>query len=839
MASNYKYIPYIPPADGTPAPAALPPKAPNPNDVVPAPTPPQSSNYTYKPYIEPTPETAPKLGNETTKTDASAQELPEMTVTNKAPDEPVMVNLPNPLHEYPSYTYSLSLHLLSAESWNQVQETGKYTATDVLIASAGRWDNFSFIRNQNFLEDFFIESLTMTTIIGLTSSNPGSNAIDFKFTIIEPYGVTLLDRIIAANNELPTPQQNYLDSTYLIQIDFYGSNDLGEIVHPIPNLTKYLPIRILGIDITVTSAGSEYAVSAVPYGHSAHTQTTQQTPANFEVTADIISDFFTSTVESTAQTNTATGRESPTSSSASKPTSDKIKSYANALNDWQLQLKLNNDQAEADIYDFVFDDVIGNAKITESGKLPPKNTEMATQAQAGAIAKASLAGTNNAAAINFNIRTYAINAGTSIESVLTTTIKNSSYITSQINNPANFNGDLSKYLEAKKAISKEPFRWFKIIPKVTLLKYDSIRKVYARKIVYYVKTYIVKNVKVDFGPGAIATQPIKVYDYIYTGNNTDIISLDLKFNSAVYTSITNNPNKGILGTGAADQTGSAEKVNDSEANAAANAITPIRIIPSVGNQQNIATGAALTGDATLSADMVQSQLSSAGGDMLEVDLKIVGDPLFIKQDDIFFPPTVNNSQDSDTLLTENNSIKTDYGEIYTQLTVNTPVDRDGATGMMKYDQKFPKSSFSGMYKVLKVESEFSRGVFTQTLNMIRQPKQPKMDYINGGTSDSADIQRNSDLGLPSVPLQSILPVDNNFSMLNILNKAIGTASDAIPQLSQTMQSLTSPLSTIEQLQQIKLSDVSLNALTVPISTQNAPSLVPIYKQSQINQVLPG
>lgn len=830
-----RYIPYIPPAAGTPAPAPLPPKAPNPNDVIPAPTPPQTSNYTYKPYVPPTPASATTPGNETTTADPSAQELPDMTVTAKAPDEPVMVDLPNPLHEYPSYTYSLSLHLMSVEQWNQVQETGKYTATNVLMASAGRWDNFSFIRDQNFLEDFFIESLTMTTVIGLTTTNPGSNAIEFAFTVVEPYGVTLLDRLIAANKELPTPQENYLDSTYLLQIDFYGSNDSGELVHPIPNLTKYLPTRILGIDITVTSAGSEYAFTASPYGHSAHTQSTQQTPANFEVTADTIQDFFTSSVESSAKDTT--GRDTQSQSQSTKPTSDNVRSYSNALNDWQLQLKLNNDQAEADIYDFVFDDIIGKAKVTEVGKLPPKNTEMATQAQAGAIAKAGLASTDNAAAIDFNIRTYAINAGTSIESVLTTTIKNSSYITSQINNPANFNGDLNKYLEAKKAISNEPFRWFKIVPKVTLLKYDSIRKVYARKIVYYIKTYIVKNVKVDFGPGAVATQPIKVYDYIYTGNNKDILSLDLKFNSAVYTSITNNPNKGIIGTGAADQTGSATKVNDSAEGTAANAITPMKIIPSVGNQQNIATGSALTGDATLSADMVQSQLTSAGGDMLSVELRIVGDPLFIKQDDVFFPPTVNDSQDSDTLLTENKSIKTDNGEIYTQLTVNTPVDRDEETGLMRYDPKFPKSSFSGMYKVLTVNSEFTKGVFTQTLSMVRQPKQPKMDYIGGGTTDSADLQRNSDLGLPPITLHSILPTNTGIS--NMLDKAISAASDAIPQLSQMLLPSINPLSMLDQSQQNKLSDVSLNALTVPISNQNAPSLVPVYKQSQLNTQLPG
>lgn len=770
--------------------------------------------------------------------------LPDMTVTaqaptNTSPDADSTVDLPNPLHAYPSYTYSLSLHLMSADQWNQVQETGRYTATNVLMASAGRWDNFSFIRNSNFLEDFFIESLNMTTVIGLTTGNPGSNSIEFSFTVTEPYGVTLLDRIIAANNELSPPQENYLDSAYLLQIDFYGSDDSGTMVHPIPNLTKYLPTRLLSMDITVTSTGSEYAFSAVPYGHSAHNQSTQQTPANFEITADTIKDFFTSSIATTESSQTTQRTQPSNKTTAGKTTSDNIKSYANALNDWQLQLKLDNDQSEADIYDFVFDDIIGKAKLTENGKLPPKNTEMATQTQAGIIAKADLAGTNNAAAINFNIKTYSINAGTTIESVLATTIKNSSYILSQINNPADFNGDLNKYLEAKKSLENEPFRWFKIIPKITLLKYDTIRKVYARQIVYYVKAYEVRNLKVDFGPGAVATKPIKVYDYIYTGNNKDIITLDLKFNSAIYTNLTNNPNKGIIGTGAADQTGSATKVNDSTTVKAANAITPFRVIPTVNDQQNIATGGILTGTAVQASDTVKSILTTAAGDMLSVDLKIVGDPLFIKQDDVFYPPTVNNAQESVGILTENNSIKTDDGEIHCQLTVNTPSDRDEVTGLMKYDPKFPKSSFSGMYKVLTVNSEFSRGVFTQTLHMVRLPKQPTMDYIGSTQSDSSKTQRNSDLGLPPITLQDIPLVPDDIT--SVLTKTIGKISDAVPQVSQLIRQPlpVTALSTIEQLQQSRLADVSLNALTVPINSQNAPSLVPIFKESQLNQILPG
>lgn len=758
--------------------------------------------------------------------------LDSLSIASSSPDSAPTVNIPNPLHAYPSYTYSLSLHLLTTKQWNDVQETGHYTATNVLIASAGRWDKFSFIRNPNFSEDFFIESLKMNTVVMPTQGNPGTNAITVNFNIIEPIGVTLLDRLIAANKELPEPQSNYLETTYLLQIDFYGSNDAGEIVHPIENLTKYIPIRITTMDISVTSHGSEYAVQAVPYGHSAHNQSTQQTPANFEITADNIKSFFAASTATPTASGQQSQRDQPdTTMQSTNASTTESNSYANALNKWQLQLVADKNQAEPDEYDFVFDDEIGQAKLVEDGKLPPRNTIMATQAQAGAIAKADVVlaqGANNTAAdISFQVKTYSINSGTTIESVLANTIKNSTYILNQIVNPSDYNGKVEDYIRQRQAISKKPFKWFKICPKVTVTKYDPVRKAYARKIVYYVKTFTITNLKIDFAPGKVADTPLKVYEYIYTGHNRDILSLDLKFNSAVYTKLTSNPNKTLLRTGAADQTGSSQNSELPNSDTLpSDEMAPVKVITTVGDQQNVATGGILTGAAVTAADVSKSVLTDSGGDMASVELKIVGDPLFIKQDDVFYPPTVATAGSPAPMgvLTDNNSIKTDNGQIHAQLTINTPMDRDETTGLMKYDPKFPKSSFSGMYMVIQIDSDFEKGLFTQVLHMVRLPKQPTTDYINGGNNvaDSSSAQRNSDLGLTSIAKAAdILAVSATNSVNGLISSVTGVATDIIPPLAQ----LTKPVTETANALQNNLTNISKTAQTVPIGNQGFPSII--------------
>jgi len=118
------------------------------------------------------------------------------------------------------------------------------------------------------------------------------------------------------------------------------------------------------------------------------------------------------------------------------------------------------------------------------------------------------------------------------------------------------------------------------------------------------------------------------------------------------------------------------------------------------------------------SELYNSLYSSQRGDMINVRLKIVGDPRYIKQDELFFNP-VNAPKLGKELVSKNNSVIFDYEERYVNLIFFTPIDYDSETGLLAKDSKFLTSKFSGLYRILRVENTFQRGKFEQTLDLVR------------------------------------------------------------------------------------------------------------------------
>lgn len=143
--------------------------------------------------------------------------------------------------------------------------------------------------------------------------------------------------------------------------------------------------------------------------------------------------------------------------------------------------------------------------------------------------------------------------------------------------------------------------------------------------------------------------------------------------------------------------------------------------------QTTAGGATAKGDSQNAQSAVQGIYTSAGGDMITLKLQIIGDPHFIKQDDLFINPKLVD--DSQQFVPGTGSLNMDRGELFCYVTFKSPSDFSDQTGLYNLNskEKYYVSEFSGYYKILRVESEFRNGKFTQNVEMIRQPKQ---DPIN-------------------------------------------------------------------------------------------------------------
>jgi hypothetical protein len=148
--------------------------------------------------------------------------------------------------------------------------------------------------------------------------------------------------------------------------------------------------------------------------------------------------------------------------------------------------------------------------------------------------------------------------------------------------------------------------------------------------------------------------------------------------------------------------------------------------------------------ATALSAIVDSIYTKSMGDMLTATIKILGDPQLIKQDDVYFNPSMFyddnlrqlNVTDGikmpanfiptagpDSALA-NNSLIMDAGHVLAWVEIRNPADIDLETGGVKklYNNK-DYAAFTGAFIIYEVTSEFKGGVFTQNLELIRFQQQ--------------------------------------------------------------------------------------------------------------------
>jgi hypothetical protein len=633
----------------------------------------------------------------------STSGTPNTTSTQFTPT-PVM----NPLHSYATYTYGINLFILTKEESKTVTENpDRLVPKHCLISSGGKHNSTTLRRHPEFKDDFYFSDLKLTTIIGMNSRSKASNAVEISFSIIEPYGLTLLDRIIEASKGVAS--RNYLEMPYLLEIEFYGSDDMGKQFKPIPGITKRIPIKLIEMKVKVGTKGGEYQLRAIPFNHQAFQENTASTPINLEIDADTVQAFFSDKEEkiSGATTNPAVQQQAQLAKKI------KTNSYTGGVNSWYKYLKSTDARKNTDTIKFEIDPEIAKSSIVNPNRNEPGRTPVPDPGSKEALA----AKKNDSAGPNFKTSSFSINAGTSVMRVIDMVMRSSEYITSQVSDP------LSSDPQATADKLGKPLNWYKVIPQIVLNEFDENTNRWSKTITYYIKKYTVYNSKHVYGPQSKPSGAVKKYDYMYTGKNNDIIDFQIDFDTLFYTAIQSNRSSHETLSGAAAPVEDKSKENTiKNPSGGKNSPFPVQITPIADDPGNNAGIDGIRNSVTkTAADMQKSIYSGSRGDMLNLKMKILGDPHFIKQDDIYNNPSNSNyaSITSGQLIPGNNSLVMDVSEIHCLVSFKTPVDIDETTGLVRKDGKYLESSFSGMYRVLMVSTEFRGGKFEQTLDMIR------------------------------------------------------------------------------------------------------------------------
>jgi hypothetical protein len=378
---------------------------------------------------------------------------------------------------------------------------------------------------------------------------------------------------------------------------------------------------------------------------------------------------------------------------------------------------------------------------------------------------------------------------------------------------------------------------------VRILGFDDRTQTYAREITYTVKPYKIYNLRSEIGPQGVVTNPVKTYNYIFTGKNDDILDCDIKFNLLYYiaqtayrnslTEVTPTADAGTVDyqfTNSGTYTGADENAVNS------NSVSPTRIKPVVQNTPQRATGGAVSPLETGASDLADSILNRSEADMVSVRLKILGDPDYIKQDELFYAPNTWHQsqinprpQDDPRLLPNSGSMVMDEGGVYVELIFATANDYDESTGLLEKVSS-ENSVFSGIYQVVTVNSQFNQGQFTQDLEMVRMPRQA-IDYVNANRPN-ADSRPESG-ATASVLQQSVKPpesfvqvVETGFPRQSQIDTLGGTRGSEQP-----VANINNNEPTEQTQEQLDLAEVNATAAEKPITQQTEPVATPPPNES--------
>ena len=645
---------------------------------------------------------------------------------------------PNQLTDFASFTYNIALYMMQPKEYIRLLQNPQSVSAipkQLLMRSGGIGKDGS----ENFDIDFFIDNLQMKNVgVSPNTKTTNTNAVEISFDITEPMGVTLIERLKSEAKNSLQEEQNYLHTPYLLEITFKGYNDQGKQVGAEVK-PKYIPIKIIELKFTVETVGTVYRCKAVPYHQDVFNTMSSTIPINIQVSAGTVTDIFGGVATEVLQETVTVGQEDFSDfGGAQKFTKNKAgeshKTLTDAINKFyegqtkptkepatsgppNMQKQAKSIPASAEVaekWSFAIAPSMANAKLVgekfDALNTPGKNDKVYKSIGNALKGKVELDTKTNM---------FKINAGTNVVSLINYILVGSEYVDDNVEATSN------KLLQDED--SREHIKWFKIIPQIVGFQgWDKKQGRYK----FHIRWTVVEDALFysDF-PWAPKTTPKgkgvhKIYDYIFSGNNTEVQKFRMNFDAAYYQAHT-------IGTGVP----TADK-NISDVT------TQVKSVPQSTQGQGMINDEGLT--KKRSKDLMSSIMHD-GVDLITLDMDILGDPAFIPTGDAFFQPQGNRNTIYNSAFLPDGTINYDLTPPYIQLNLRTPSDYDEFTGLIDLTKqtKYSSSEFSGVYRIIQAQSTFSGGVFTQNLTGIREKMQPQ---ANGKLARSKYSQKSIERG---------------------------------------------------------------------------------------------
>ena len=384
-----------------------------------------------------------------------------------------------------------------------------------------------------------------------------------------------------------------------------------------------------------------------------------------------------------------------------------------SLNAAEQQLVTDGVWQVANVYKIEFaPPALGDSKVTKEGK--PSKAKVPMQQSINPADNVN-PDTNS---VSYDVRTFDYSAGTPIVVILDQILQNSSYIADQA---AYMVKEGNQQTTPQKPLGE--LAWYKISVATSRIKYDEKRRDYAYNITYIISAYAINSMLSQYFPAVPLRGIHKSYKYWFTGQNTQVVRFEQKFNSAYTLTFTN-------ATVPTDQRALYQQLGREAPR--------VEYQAAVGSGSNHGAKGITNSIGASAADYLYSPT-----DIAEINLTIVGDPAWLQQGE--GGAGLSSLGFDFNPFNADGGINFDSQEIIFDLQWNTVADYDVNSTGLANPNKTPnttQASQTYIYKASELTSKFSKGKFEQDLKgVLFQVADARRDTPTTATPDDNSSDR--------------------------------------------------------------------------------------------------
>jgi len=669
---------------------------------------------------------------------AGTTDLGELVMADSRPKKPTNSDsekpgrrTSNPLSNFSSYTYQLSLYMITPDAYEAFVISGRKNINVLanessggafLIAQSGGINTTSSKRAPGFELDFYIDDLKIRHAVSGKSDGTASNVTNMSFIVYEPYGFSFISRLrkaseaLQANSQLPNYRDlsNPLKQFFVLGIRFQGYDVNG---NPLTNnSTELKPDSATSQTTGIYERFYDIYITSMKFTLDGKMSTYRITAATLQP----------STAYSTkrALINSSSTVIGETVFDVLKGDKPGTRSLISILNEQQQQNKSKT------VFKLEF---IGPSADIENARLVTTGSDK-TRAPGAPISATNQS--NESASVrstpNLNLKSIALDATKPIMQVIGEIIKESEYMDKAVNTlqKTSLDGQDSNSDQEKNNRPKK-FRWYNLSAIVKCKEWNKLLSDWDYEITYVIQSYLTPALVspyVNFTDNYYG--PHKRYEYWYTGKNSEIISYEQVYNNLYY-QIQNDPIKSETAQNGKQDT------------------------PQAPNLPTSASRAGAIGTGNETRNSVMANLFDPTS-YVNVKVQIMGDPDYLMQDS---PGSLNDIY-SRFYGVDGYTINPNGGQVFFEIYFREGIDYDNQDGLLSINSQvlmwdYPKAiqaQVKGVSYVLNtVDSNFTKGKFFQELraNINSFPNSTADANVNNREKTTSESTTNKDVRVAS------------------------------------------------------------------------------------------